>query len=201
VAVTGAVLAALVLLRDAPRRIGRWTWVLVPVLAVWVIGAIGQTAGHPDGGRISSFLRPTIGSMGIFGDAGVPEVAPARLAKITFPPQRVRHDRITVTAGAAPGQVVDTNLMTMPALVTIEGATLIGDHTTQHDGDVRRHAVLRIDDDATPGAARITIHAAHPAAVTIGRVLSLLGILGLVVSLARPAVRRRRGSTEAVRAP
>jgi hypothetical protein len=201
VAITGAVLAALVLLRDAPRRIGRWTWVLVPVLAVWVIGAIGQTAGHPDGGRISTFLRPTIGSMGIFGDADVPEVAPARLAKITFPPQRVRHDRITVTAGAAPGQVVDTNLMTMPALVTIEGATLIGDHTTQHDGDVRRHAVLRIDDDATPGAARITIHAAHPAAVTMGRVLSLLGILGLVVSLARPAVRRRRSSTEAVRAP
>ncbi|HEV7754044.1 MAG TPA: hypothetical protein VGO71_21005 [Baekduia sp.] len=201
VAITGAVLAALVLLRDAPHRIGRWTWVLVPVLAVWVIGGIGQTAGHPDGGRVSSFLRPTIGSMGIFGDAGVPEVAPARLAKISFPPERVSHDRITVTASAAPGQVVDTNLMTMPALVTIEGATLIGDHTTQHDGDVRRHAVLRIDEDATPGAARITIHAAHPAAVTIGRVLSLLGILGLVVSLARPAVRRRRGSTEAVRAP
>jgi hypothetical protein len=200
VAITGAVLAALVLLRDAPRRIGRWTWVLVPVLVLWVIGAVGQTARHPDGGRVSSFLRPAIGSMGIFGDADVPEVAPARLAKLTFPPERVRHDRITVTAGAAPGQVVDTNLMTMPALVTIEGATLIGDHTTQHDGDVRRHAVLRIDPDATPGAARITIRAAHPAAVTIGRMLSLLGILGLLARLAWPAVGRRRNRPEAVRA-
>jgi hypothetical protein len=89
----------------------------------------------------------------------------------------------------------------MPALVTIEGATLIGDHTTQHDGDVRRHAVLRIDPGATPGAARITIRAAHPPAVTIGRVLSLVGILGLLVGLGRPALRRRRSSTEAVPAP
>jgi hypothetical protein len=189
-AITGAVLAALVLLRDAPRRARRWTWVLVPVLAVWVSGAIGQTAGHPDGGQVSSFLRPTIGSMGIFGDADVPELQRIRLAKLRFAPERVQHDRVTVTARAAPGQAVDTNLMTMPALVTIEGATLIGDHTTEHDGDVRRHAVLRIDEDATPGAARITVRAARPAAVTIGQALSLVGILGLLVSLGRPALRR-----------
>jgi hypothetical protein len=200
-AITGAVLAALVLLRDAPRRISGWTWVLVPVLAVWVSGAIGQTAGHPGGGQVSSFLKPTIGSMGIFGDAGVPELQRIRLPQVRFPPEQVRHDRVTVTARVAPGQAVDTNLMTMPALVTIEGATLIGDHTTQHDGDVRRHAVLRIDPGATPGAARITIRAAHPPAVTIGRVLSLVGILGLLVALGRPALRRRGSSTEAVPAP
>jgi hypothetical protein len=69
-------------------------------------------------------------------------------------------------------------------------------------GNVRRHTVLQVDRTAEPGAATITLRAAHPPAVTVGRLLSLLGLLGLLANAAVPAVRggwrRARGAAAGV---
>jgi hypothetical protein len=65
-------------------------------------------------------------------------------------------------------------------------------------GNTRRHTVLQVDRTAQPGAATITLRAAHPPAVTVGRLLSLLGILGLLANAGVPVVRRLRRRAGAI---
>ncbi|MCW3003030.1 MAG: hypothetical protein JWQ20_2328, partial [Conexibacter sp.] len=196
--IAGGVLAALVLLRGAPVGVRRWTWAMVPVLAISLTGAARQVGDHPEGELLGSFGLPAISSMGIFADRSVKEIPPGPLVKVTFPPALVRDDRLTVTVPLNPGQLVDTNLMVMPALMHVDGARMAGAHTVvDAAGNIRRHTVLQVDRTAKPGAATITLRAAHPPAVTVGRLLSLLGILGLLAHAAVPAVRagwRRAGA-------
>ncbi|MCW3003029.1 MAG: hypothetical protein JWQ20_2327 [Conexibacter sp.] len=201
--ICGAVLAALVLLRDAPSPARRWAWVVLPVLAVSLIGAAAQVAAYPRGGGFSTFRTPAITSMGVFADATLVELATdPPVPKVTFPADQVRGDRVSVTVPLDPGQVVDTNLMVMPELIHVEGAQILGNRTTVERQRVTRHAILRIDPDATPGLATITVTAAHPWPVTVGRLLSLLGLLGLLAHAAVPAVRggwrRARGAAAGV---
>jgi hypothetical protein len=191
--VCGGVLAALVLLRDAGQRVRRWTWVLVPVLAASVAGAAAQVGAFTVWPVSGTYDAPSISSMGQFTDATAPEAPPGPRPRIAFPPRLVGGDRLMVTTPLSPGQRADTNLMVMPALVHVEGARIVGEHTMPPDGSVdRRLAVLQVDRDAAPGAARITVRPAHPLPVVAGEILSLLGGLGLLANFVVLLVRRRR---------
>jgi hypothetical protein len=197
--VCGALLVALVLLRDAPRRTRAWTWVLVPIVGASLVTGIAQVDRFKVTPLYSTYDKPFIPSMGIFASEAEPDVGDGSRPTLAFPAGLIRHDRVTLVAAANPGQVVDTNLLTMPALVHVEGAQIIGRRTGRTDQSVPQyHAVLRIDRDATPGAARITVSAAHPPAVVIGRVLSVLGILALLANFALLPRRRRRARRTAV---
>ncbi|MES1171195.1 MAG: hypothetical protein ABUL56_02415, partial [Actinomycetota bacterium] len=55
--------------------------------------------------------------------------------------------------------------------------------------------ILQVDDDATPGKAHIVIREARTLPIVGGRVISLLGLLGLAANaalIARAGLRRRR---------
>ena len=80
--------------------------------------------------------------------------------------------------------------MIMPPLVTIDGARFVG-----HSSD--GYAVLEVTDTTTPGSSTITVTAAHPWPVTLGRVLSVVGLAGLLANAVAIAIaprRRRRDS-------
>lgn len=189
-----AVLAALVLVRGAPsakRR--RWAWVLVPIVAVSIVQAAGQAHMVRDE---RSFLPAWLHDPGyLTGDAApgaddyvganVPAVtAGAGAPRVTFSAQDAERDgRTTVVVNAQPGELMATNAAAFQELVKLEGARFVGVDQTVHN-------VIEVDRDARPGAARITLSAARPWPVVLGRVLSVVGLLffGLVaLSLRRPS--------------
>jgi hypothetical protein len=181
-----AVLVALVLVRgatSAPRR--RWAWVLVPIVAVSLFQAAGQAHMVRDG---RSSLPPWQRDPGyLTGDdlpgaqdyvgAHVPAVTVgAGAPRVTFSAEDAERDgRTTVVADAQPGELMATNGAALPELVKLEGARFVGVDQTVHN-------VIEVDRDARPGAARITMSAASPWPVVLGRVLSAVGLLlfGLV---------------------
>ena len=57
-------------------------------------------------------------------------------------------------------------------LIKVEGAKIVA-------RDQAGNAFLEIDFDAKPGAAKITVTAAHPFPVVAGRLVSLIGLLSL----------------------
>jgi hypothetical protein len=106
------------------------------------------------------------------------------LQVVRFPPASAeKGDRASVTVDAMPGEVVRTNIVTMPQLVHLEGARFLG-----REG--RGQAILELAEDVKPHAAKLTISAAHPWPVALGRILSALGLLGVALNAAR-LVRRR----------
>ncbi|HEV7754042.1 MAG TPA: hypothetical protein VGO71_20995 [Baekduia sp.] len=180
-AISGGVLVALVLLRDATGWRRWWPWALVPVLAWSVVGGVGQVGRYGTVAAIDTYRQPIIGSLGDFADASTREIAPGGRARVTFPLEQIHHDRVTITATASPGQLLDTDLIVMPALIHVDGARIVGMVTAPtNTTGLQRHAVLQVDRDATPGAAKITVRAAQPPAVAIGRLLSVLGLVGLL---------------------
>jgi hypothetical protein len=190
---TAAVLAALVLVRGAPspaRR--RWAWVLVPIVMVSVVQAAGQAqmvrdeqSNHPawesDPGYLTGDAVP--GAEDYVG-WDVPKMTVGTDApRVAFSAADAERDgRTTVVSDAQPGELLATNAAALPELVKLEGARFAGVDQTLHN-------VIEVDRDARPGAARITISAATPWPVVLGRVLTVAGLLlfGLVAfSLRRP---------------
>ncbi len=193
-AVAGGVLVGLVLVNENVRWVRLLAWVsLAAVVAVSIGGAlrqIGRPHNHANT-QIPFWNPPSIDSMGDYADATVPEVPPKPLTRLSFAAERVERSRISATVDVQPGQIIDTNLMVMPALVHIDGARLIGDHIVRRGDTVQRRAVLRVDADAVPGAAKITVSGARPWPVVVGQVLSLLGVLGLAANVLLRRLRRR----------
>jgi hypothetical protein len=190
-----ALIAVLVLVSRPSRGLWRlWTLVLVAILGASVVAGAGQAHRYPRGGLTSPYGAPWITTIGDFADVRIPELTPADLSRVTIPWNAIRHDRVTVTAPVGPGQYVDTNLMGIPALMHVEGATIVGSHLSKSRLITvpRRQLVLQIDPDATPGAAKITISAAKTVPVVGGRVLTLLGLLGLAANFVAIGAGRRR---------
>jgi hypothetical protein len=197
-AIAGGVLVSLVLVRGAARWLRAAAYVsLIVVVAISSVSAlhrIGRAGDVPFPPSANAFWNaPSEGFFTDYVDGTSPEVAPAALPRVTIGPENVRHNRVNFGVNAPPGTLVDTNLTIMPALVHIDGAHFVGDHTTVKGDIIQRAAVLKLDDDATPGAAQITISAAHPWPVVVGQILSLLGVLGLAANV---LLRRRRRSQQ-----
>ena len=177
-----AVIALLVLMRTAGTPQRRWAWALVAVLAISVAQArvqISDPLTPPLKGPLAKaapYYRINENYPGTvdYVDARVPLYTPDReFTKVQFSPRAAeRHDRVETTVNAQPGEYVWTNLKASPDLVDVTGASFVA-------RDPGGNAFLEIAPDATPGAAHIVVTDAHPWPVMLGRVLTLLGILGL----------------------
>lgn len=193
-AIAGGVLTGLVLVRGLALSVRAIAYgSLVVVIALSVAGARHQIRWAnsfdlpPDAAAF--WAVPTEGFLGDYVDGDAGEAPPATLQRLGVPPQAVRRNRTSIIISARPGELVDSNLAIMPPLVRVEGARVVGYHSSVNGDVIRRLAVLRIDDDAKRGAAKITIRGARPWPVVLGQALTLLGVLGLVANV---VLRRRR---------
>ena len=195
-ALCGALIATLVLAQRARPRHRLWAWAILPVLAVSVAQASGQirqpVKPPPPGGALAT-LFPYVRSEFLPGtqdyvDARVPLYTNSALPIARFSPtQAEREDRAETTVNANPGEFVISNLKAFTDLIHISGARLTARNAY---GD----AFLEIAADAKPGAARIVVTTAHPWPVMVGRLVTLLGLLGLTGLGVTLLVRARRRS-------
>jgi hypothetical protein len=205
-AVSGVALGALVLLKGRATRAGRvWLWAVVPVVATSVVLGIAQVTVHRDPATYIEWKTfPEYHNVWSVGNATLEDYAagelpvydPRSLPLLTFPVTRIRNNSITVRVNATEGQMVRTNLVTLPALVKITGARAVG--VTIGGG-----AVLEVGRERAPGTATISVTSNSPPAVRIGRLLSLLGLAGLAAGVITAGVgtwRRRRTTVAASRA-
>jgi hypothetical protein len=198
--VCAGVIAALVLVNRSPHR-----WVsllLLPIMAFSVVGAVGQAR---DISLVPAPTHFTIDnlysfSFGDFADASEKELAVIGPPKV-YTRKDVHRDRLDVTVKARPGEVIYIDLMTSPQFVDIDGARVVGRWAAASwdaAKQTRWYLALRVDDDVTPGKARITVREAQSLPIVGGRIISALGLLGLAASAAviiRAGVRRRRESS------
>jgi hypothetical protein len=198
---SGAVLALLALARGEDRALRLWSWLLLPVLLVSLVGALQQTAAYPRMSpdrytALAGFYKPGTGgeTLNDYFDSALPSIDPREaLPAVTFAPTAVRDERIAEVVRAHPGELLITNLAGPPGLVHVDGARIAGIDGFDHD-------VLQVLPAArsVSGAARtqrISLSPAESWPVVLGRVLSLLGLALLTVQLAAIGLRRRRAST------
>jgi hypothetical protein len=192
---SAAAIGLLRLVSQAERGRAIWQLAAIPVVLLAVVQAMGQTrpnhvpsyiAGDAKDVRPYHTDLPWVSELD-YASARPPLSPVPRLdAMLAFSPSAERGDHASVTVGAVPGDRVPTNFAGMPELVRVDGARIVGRH-------VSGRAVMQIAQDATPGAATVTIRAASPWPVALGRVLSVLGLLGLLANgVALVLARRRR---------
>jgi hypothetical protein len=190
-AVSGAVLAALVLVKDRPASVRRACWAaLAAILALSVVQGAGQaghhrdTTGNTDIAKSPSYDEPTgMTHVEDYSSGDLDIVSAPDLPPLAFPAGRIRDGSVSVRLAASAGQLFATNLVTVPQLIHLEGAHAVALNTGMR-------LIVEIDPQPGPGLARVTVSEARPPAVVAGRWLTLLGLLGLAANLA--AIARRR---------
>jgi hypothetical protein len=190
-AIGGALIATLVLLRRAGPRRRWWTWVIAGILVVSVVQARQQARDPLLAGPLWTalpYLTTTPKhATADYTDATPTLYTPDRPLKNVQFSQAVaeRTDRAEAIVDAQPGEFVSSNLKVSPHLVHIEGASIVARSDFGN-------AFLEIAPTAEPGAARIVVTTAHPWPVVLGRILTLLGLLGLVAIGAALGLREAR---------
>jgi hypothetical protein len=195
-AVGGLIIAALVLvMRARPTWIRRWTWVALPIMLLIVVQARGQVLDHmpenspgPAWRSAAPYLTHDVRlGMADYINMNVPDYqADHVFPYLTFSPgQTEKTGRGVATVDANPGEYVASNLKVSTPLIKVQGAKIVA-------RDQVGNAFLQIDAGAKPGAARVVVTPAHPAPVVLGRILTLLGLLGLAAIAASLFVRGRR---------
>jgi hypothetical protein len=227
-ALSGAVLAALVLAQDsAPRGrsrlAARWTWALIPVLAVAVVGAVQQTDAPPGvpesrGEQLAYFdsldaLKPNEALFDYLDMHQRRIKASDHPPELLFPTGAVRDETVSGTVLAYPGELISTNLFGPPNLVHVSGAKIVAINAVGYD-------VLEVGSAASGGAGggsaagagagtgspagagggdggppvqRITVTEASTTPIVLGRWLTLLGVLACAVLLLTTALQSRSG--------
>jgi hypothetical protein len=196
--ICGAVIAALALLDP---RSHRWLiGLLLPILMVSVIGAAIQRHDVPR----STYRPPT--DIDVFLTFNIGDYADATLRQLPAKPPKpllritranLEHGRLAGNVRAAPGELIYTNVLTPARMLHVEGAKVVGRWSAPWfaDWQDRWALVLKVDQDATPGKAHLVIREARTLPIVGGRIISVLGLLGLAASaavLARAGWRRRR---------
>jgi hypothetical protein len=202
---SATVLAGLVLARSGGRRVRAWSWALLPILAVSVVGAIQQAAAYPRGSvdRYTDFSRvytaPGVGEeLSDYIDVDLPVLSESTGgAVLDFPAAAVHDNHISVVGHHLhPGELVETNLEAPPTLVHVTGARIVGLNRKGYD-------VLEVDPTApAPGSASaasrrlassttISVSPVENLPVVLGRVLTLCALIALAIQFAALAVRRR----------
>jgi hypothetical protein len=193
----GAVVCALALAVRSPDRRRLLAWTLVAVAAVSVVQAATQLrqqrpARQPTW-RTAAPYHTRAGELAAqdYTTIALPAVE-AGLARgfnfVRFPVTAERGNRAEVIVDAQPGEYLRTNIFTMPQLVRLEGAQFAA-------RELSGAAILQVAGDARPGAARITLSAAHPWPVVLGWVLTGIGFVTLGVTGVVLALRDRRRRT------
>jgi hypothetical protein len=197
IAVAGAIIATLALAARSGSRAHRWTWVMLPILAIIMVQARAQllepwqtNVSGPQWNKPAAYLTPDAKlGMADYVNVNVPEYQPNRPFQfVLFNPKVAEQtDRATVTVDAQPGEFIASNLKASNPLIKVEGARIAA-------RDQAGNAFLEIADDAKPGAAKITVTTTHPFPVVAGRLATLVGLLGLA-TVAFVLFRRRRRMT------
>jgi hypothetical protein len=197
--ICGGMIAALVLVNRSPFR---WASVLlIPIMVFSVVSAAKQVRDVP---RYTSDVVWTIDNLypfstGDFADASEKVLTNPGPPKV-YTRKDVHRDHFAATVKARPGEVIFIDLMTSPQMIDVDGARVVGRWAAAAWGAAKQprwYLALRIDDDATPGKARITVHEARSLPIVGGRVISTLGLLGLAANamvIALAALRRRRNA-------
>jgi hypothetical protein len=203
-AASGAVLAGLVALRSSAGRTRLWTWALVPILLVAVVGAIQQTGAYPRAGSRQAVLKSRIRSdfttriLTDYTDGAIPHIADSRgrPTEVVFPASAIHDDRISEIVHLRPGQLVYSDIAAGPELVHVTGAKIVGVDPSDND-------VLEIGPSihgSTAGGKGATeviaLSTADGAPIVLGRLLSLVGIFLLLAVFVVLAVRRRSARGE-----
>ena len=196
-AFAGAALGVLVLLRHGTRKRAMWAWVLVPVLAWSIVGAIGQLRQRPpsDLPEVKAALPYNVNSLppggSDYSSYDPPLVTLNPLTPVVrFPTDGERGKPAKVTVNASPGDYLLTNISTIPQLVHLDGARIVA---RQAWGP----AIVQVSKDVKPGTLVLTLRAARPWPVVGGTILSLVGLAGLAlngVAIAMGAWRRRHAT-------
>jgi len=193
----GAVVCALALVVRTPDRRRLLTGALVAVAVVSVGQAATQLRQRPPAKQPAWKTAAPYHTRG--GEPAAPDYATTALPPVKagpsvkyvrFPVTAERGNRAEAIVDAQPGQYLRTNIFTMPQLVRLDGAKFVA-------RELSGALVLRVAGDVQPGAARITLRAAHPWPVVLGWLLTGAGFAALGangVALALDARRRRRPS-------
>jgi hypothetical protein len=194
--ICGAVIAALVLL--GPRR-HRWlTALLLPIAVLSIVGAAGQMRDAPllpEPFQVPLDQYVTFG-VGDYAGANVGVLSQRSNPEVTIVTRRnVDRNRMAIKVRANPGDLLYINVMTPPGLIDVQGARVVkrrAEPPVRPSWKPRWYLVLRIDADATPGQAEIVIRQARSLPIVGGRIISILGLLGLAVNAAVIALAARR---------
>jgi hypothetical protein len=194
---------------SAPRRlptrpVRAWLWLLAAVLVASIVGAVQQVDASPSIGEgktsLSSYLAsPLDGALKDYLDGALAVVVAhgGSSREVDFPPNEVHDDRASMIVHLAVGQLVDTNISAGPGLVHVTGARIVGadpaggdvleivrDGETSRGTPSGRHA-------ATP-TERISLSTADSGPVVLGRVLTFIAVIVLVLELLVCVLRSRR---------
>jgi hypothetical protein len=191
--ISGAVLAVLVIARDGGRRLQRWTWLLAPIAAVSVIGAVDQARAHPQGlsrstTALASYLNPLPEHPGQVDYVYLPLALYAdRLPLVQFPIASVASEgRASAVARVPRNRLVASNIRAGPNLVSVTGAKIVG-------VDKQLDDVLELTPTDEPqSTATISVAPADPLPVSAGRTISLLALIVIAGELGLIAVRSIR---------
>jgi hypothetical protein len=193
-AIAGAVLVALVLLRERSEPARR---ALGVALGAIILTAAVQAAMQVDVSRNtarSTDLTPFPRYYDPKGethaqDYGAGEDAAqdiSRMRTIIFDPKDVHDGATSGTITARAGERFATNIVAPRRFVAVTGARIVG-------VEPYGHTVIEVDPDGVvAGRATVSVAETRPPAAVAGRWLSLLGLLGLAANLATIFVGRRR---------
>jgi hypothetical protein len=207
---SGAIVVVLVIAQDGNARLRHWTWLLAPVAAISVLGAVQQTTAHPHGkdrNTALAYLAPLPERFGQF------DYVDNRLREYEEPPSLVYfpltlapNTRTSEQVRIPPGRLVATNIRGGPDLVNVTGATIVG--VNRHLDDVLQlsspsHGASVSSTHAEPQTTTISVGPAQPLPVVAGRAISLIALAVLAAELGLLAVRGvyARSSTWSRRAP
>jgi hypothetical protein len=205
-ALSGTVLAVLVLATGGGRGSRFSRWMLLPVLVVSVVGAIQQADAYPAGGNrytlLANIYTPRAPGLGeVLSDyvdvhlRGLTDPN-GRPPEVHFTPTAVRDNHVSAVVHLQPGQLVYSNLQGPPYLVHVTGAKIVGINNEGYDvleiGSGARTARSAAGRSASPPTETISLRPIDTLPVVAGRVLTLCAALALLVQFALLAVRRLR---------
>jgi hypothetical protein len=185
--------------RDGGAWTRRWTWLLVPVAAVSIVGALQQTVAHRHGlGRSHalSFAAPLPERYAQVDYVDYLPIVGASLPVVEFPLatiMSVGHASAVVTVPA--DRLMVSNVMGGPELVHVTGARIVainprGDDVLELPPAPRTGSSVPTQGTGEP--VTITVSAAETPPVLVGRWLSLIALVALVGELGVLAARGLR---------
>jgi uncharacterized membrane protein len=204
--VSAAVIAILALLRSGSKWLRMWSWTVVPVLAVSMLGAIQQLDAYPrtEAPRFATF---TESAETVYAEHYIdytyfplPFISEVGLPSLRISPSEIHDNHLSLTFQARPGQLVATNIAGGANLLNIHGASIAG-------SDARSQLVLAVG-AASAGSVHphtpvsnehISVSPAQPLPIVLGRALSFLGAAMLLVLFAVLSLRGYRARREALR--
>jgi hypothetical protein len=198
--ISAAMIPVLVMARDAGPRLRRWPWLLAPIAAVSMIGALEQADEHLQGYSRSTALAsyqtpPSERFSADYLDERL-RIDEAPLPLVQFPLYVAASDgRASAVVQLPRDRLVATNIRSGPDFVRVTGAKVVGvdkqlDDVLEVTGDASRSPIASSAGAGEPArAVRISVGPADRLPVVAGRAISLIALVVLVAELTWICVR------------